>query len=398
MKVSVVRCTRYLQETVDKAVQEALELIGGMSRCVQPGQRVLLKVNALTPKPPEAAVTTHPAVIKAVIKEVKKAGGIPLVGDSSGGMIAGQAPTRQTFEVAGISSAAFDEGAQLINFDTAGVEAVPAEGPVKVLHIARPVLEADVVITLPKLKTHSAAIYTGAVKNMYGCIPGFRKAEYHRMVPKLRDFSELLVDILASTRPSLAIMDGIVGMEGNGPSAGNPREIGVVIASTDPVAVDAVASSIIGLKPFDVYSTKIAHMRGLGVGEINSLEIMGLTLDQVKMTDFDLPTNAVLEMTPGFLVRGLLGILRARPEINTKSCKGCRFCIESCPVEAIDMPGNIPEIDYNKCISCLCCQELCPQRAVEMRQVNPFGRALAGVIGGIKRRRRAGYTYEKGDD
>lgn len=391
MKVSLVRCASYNQEAVNSSVEQALAMIGGIGRFVKPGQKVLLKVNALTPKPPEAAVTTHPAIIKAVVGQVKKAGGIPLVGDSSGGMIAGQAPTKQTFHVSGIARAAEEAGAELINFDVSGVEPINATGPIRILHLAKPVLEADVVISLPKLKTHSAAVFTGAVKNMYGCIPGFRKAEYHRMVPKLKDFSELLVDIFAAARPVLVIMDAIVGMEGNGPSAGKPREVGLVVASEDSVAVDAVASSIIGLNPFDVHSTRIAHKRGLGVGELSGIEIQGLNLAEVKIHDFDLPSNAMLETAPGFIISGVLSLLKARPEINSSTCAGCRFCVESCPVEAMDMKGKVPSIDYKKCISCLCCQELCPQKAVEMKQLNPLGRALSGVIGTIKKRRRSRY-------
>lgn len=391
MKVAVIKCEDYRQEAVDKAVEEALANIGGMSQYVRPGNTVLLKVNALTPKPPEAAVTTHPSIIAAVVREVIKAGGIPLVGDSSGGMIAGQAPTKQTFQVAGIAQAAEKSGARLVNFDTSGVRAVQVDGPVKLLHIAQPVLDADVVISMPKLKTHSAAIYTGAVKNMYGCIPGFRKAEYHSLLPKLKDFSELLVDILSVTRPSLAIMDGIVGMEGNGPSAGNPRKVGVVIAGADSVAVDAVASSIIGLNPLDIYSTLIAQRRGLGKGDLNDIEVVGLPVTEARLADFDLPSNAMLETAPGFIVKGFLGLLKARPEINRETCRGCRFCVESCPVEAMDMPGQFPEINYTKCISCLCCQELCPQKAVEMRQSNPVGKIIADVINNIKKRKRSRY-------
>lgn len=391
LKVSVIRCEDYRQEAVNKAVEAALAGIGGMSRFVRPGNTVLLKVNALTPKPPEAAVTTHPAMIAAVARAVIQAGGVPLIGDSSGGMIAGQAPTKQTFQVAGIAAAAENAGARLVNFDTSGVGAVHVDGPVKILHIAQPVLDADVVISMPKLKTHSAAIFTGAVKNMYGCIPGFRKAEYHRMLPKLKDFSELLVDILSVSQPSLAIMDGIVGMEGNGPSAGNPRQIGVVIASADSVAVDAVASSIIGLDPYDVYSTRIAHSRGLGKGELKDIEIVGLSIAEARVRDFVLPSNAMLEVAPGFLVKGFLSLLKARPEINRDTCRGCRFCVESCPVNAMDMPGEFPEINYTKCISCLCCQELCPQKAVEMRQSNPLGKVIAGVINSFKKHKRSRY-------
>lgn len=387
-RVAIVKCREYRQEMVDKAVREALDLIGGLETLVRPGQRVLLKVNALTMRKPEQAVTTHPAMIKAVVREVRRVGGVALVGDSSGGMMAGQAPTRQTFEMAGIAKAAEESGAELVNFDTAGVLAVESGGPVKTLHMARPVMEADVVISLPKLKTHSAAVFTGAVKNMYGSIPGHRKAEYHRMVPRLRDFAGLLVDIYAAVKPALAVMDGIVGMEGNGPSAGNPRDVGVVLASTDCVALDATACRIIGLDPARVHTNVIASARGLGEMDAAGIELVGEPLDNVKIKDFDLPSNAMMETMPGFVIKGLLGMLRARPEIESGACAGCRFCVDSCPVEAMHMEGRVPKIDYSKCISCLCCQELCPQRAVQLKPVHPLGRVVAGIMGHGRKRRR----------
>lgn len=390
-KVSVVKCDRYDQSLVDRAVRESLDLLGGIERFVQPGHRVLLKVNALTMKPPEAAVTTHPCVIKAVVAEVKRAGGVPVIGDSSGGMIAGQAPTRQVFEVTGIARAAAESGAELVNFDVAGVVAVKIRGQRELLYIARPVLNADVVISLPKLKTHSAAVFTGAVKNMFGCVPGHKKSEYHKAAPKLKDFSRLLVDIYEITAPALAIMDAIVGMEGNGPSAGNPRHLGLLLASEDPVALDATACSIIGLEPSRVYTTSIAHKRGIGTGTPDRIEILGQPLKDVLVRNFDLPSNVLLETMPGFLVSGLLGLLTAWPEVHMDSCIGCRFCVESCPVQAMEIKGKIPEIDYKKCIACLCCQELCPQKAIKMKQANPLGRAIAGMIERRKRRKRAQY-------
>lgn len=296
-------------------------------------------------------------------------------------MTTGQAPTRKTFEASGIAKAAEESGAELVNFDITGVKAVEVDGPIKTLYIAKPVLEADIVINLPKLKTHSAAVYTGAVKNMFGCIPGARKAEYHRKLPKLKDFSGLLVDIYKVARPSLAIMDAIVGMEGNGPSAGNPREIGLILASGDGVALDAVASSIIGLKPLRIHTTSIAHQRGIGNGDIDLIEIAGEKLNDVKIKGFNVPTNALLETMPGFLIKGVLSLMKAVPEINQTACAGCRFCVESCPVGAMKMSGKSPVIDYNKCISCLCCQELCPRKAVELKPANRLGRLIYTFAG-----------------
>ncbi|PKM83404.1 MAG: hypothetical protein CVU89_01265 [Firmicutes bacterium HGW-Firmicutes-14] len=397
-KVSIVKCPGYgKQEEVDAAVRNALDLIGGIERFVQPGQRALLKVNALTPKPPEAAVTTHPAFIKAMVREVKRAGGIPMIGDSSAGIIAGQAPTAQTFRATGIEQAAEESGARLVNFDISGVEPVECDGPVKVLHIARPVLEADVVISLPKLKTHSLTLFTGAVKNMFGCIPGHRKAEYHRMAPVVTEFSEVLVDILAKTKPALAVMDGITGMEGNGPSGGSRRDIGLILAGEDCVALDAVASRIIGIDPFRVLTTSIAHNRRLGVGSPESIDIVGESLENVIIRDFCLPSTAFLERMPRFLLRGVFGMLKARPEIDRHICKGCRFCVESCPMTAMKMVGNVPEIDYNKCISCLCCQELCPGKAIEMKYISPVGKVVGGIIDSNKKRQRARLS-DKGEE
>ncbi|MFZ5639121.1 MAG: DUF362 domain-containing protein [Bacillota bacterium] len=387
-EVAIVRCGDYTQDRVDKAVLECLDLVGGLAKWVKPGDRVLLKANILSAKPPEAGVTTHPAVIKAVIRAVQMAGGIPSVGDSSGGIIAGQSPTRVSLVATGIQAAAEEMGAQVVNFDLAGVREIPNPGGrVPVYHIAGPVFEADVVISLPKLKTHSATLFTGAVKNMYGTIPGFRKAEYHRLAPKPADFAEVLVDIFARARVKLAIMDGILAMEGNGPAAGPTRSLGLLLASGDSVALDVVASSIIGFNPLAIATTRIAGARGLGEADINKITVHGVPLEQARIRDFALPSNALLERLPDFVVKGFLGVLKARPEVDPDKCTGCEFCVQNCPVGVMELQDRVPAIEYDKCISCLCCQELCPRQAVELKQHHPAGKLLAAVIGGYKRRR-----------
>lgn len=390
-KVSIVTCEGYQYQEVKQAVRKSLELIGGLNKIIKPGMKVLLKPNILSAKVPEAAVTTHPTLVKAMVELVKEAGGIPWVGDSSGGVIAGQAPTKQALLVTGIQAAAEEAGAQVINFDTIGTleQPNPRDKSLGSYHIAKAVLEADLVISLPKLKTHSATLFTGAVKNLFGVIPGFRKAEYHRISPKPSEFIETLLDIYTLAKPALAVMDGIVAMEGNGPAAGKPRSLGLILAGWDCVAVDAIASNIIGFAPGRVGTLVRAGQRGLGTTNLAEIEISGESLEKVKVRNFELPPNAILERLPGFLTKSFLGVIKARPVAAPELCTGCSFCVNNCPVKVIRLnEDSKPVIDYDKCIECLCCQELCPQQAIKLKQYHWLGKIVAGVIEKNKEKRR----------
>ncbi|MBU0671801.1 MAG: DUF362 domain-containing protein, partial [Candidatus Margulisbacteria bacterium] len=220
-KVAIASCPNYEQDTVDQAVAQCLQLIGGLDSIVKPGHRVLLKVNALMDSAPDAVVTTHPAIVAAVIKEVKKLGAKALVGDSPGNT---SANIDKTMERTGFAKAAKEAGGEILNFQKSKIADVPSPSNnqrIKTLKIAQAVLDADVIINLPKLKTHGWTLYTGAIKNMFGAVPGFFKTKYHIFAPQPYEFSEMLVDILEVTKPQVNIMDAVIGMEGPGPSAGN---------------------------------------------------------------------------------------------------------------------------------------------------------------------------------
>jgi len=182
-----------------------------------------------------------------------------------------------------------------------------------------------------------------------------------------------MVDILAVIKPDLAIMDGIIGMEGDGPAAGPPRKVGVVLASQDLVALDAVASHIIGYAPFDIDITRVASERGLGEGELERIQVEGAPLSEVKLQDYQLASsiNALLNRVPGFVLfafRHLAPwILKINPVIHQDKCTKCGECITHCPTDAMRMGKNCPVIDSKKCIRCFCCQEFCLERAVGIK-------------------------------
>jgi uncharacterized protein (DUF362 family)/Pyruvate/2-oxoacid:ferredoxin oxidoreductase delta subunit len=327
----------------------------------------LIKPNLLSATPPERAVTTHPEVVRAAVTLVREAGAEAWVGDSPGGVEWNI--TRRALEVSGIGPAAIEAGAEIQDFDAGDAQFVdcPDGAILKRFAVARAALDADLVISLAKLKTHGQALYTGAVKNVLGCLPGGGKIRVHQLAPKSRDLAAALLDIYSIVRPRLALIDGIVAMEGNGPNVGDPRRLGLLIASEDCVAADAVACRIIGYPARSIHILRQAEERGLGIGDLRKIEVVGEPLESCVVPDFARASNLFYELVPTLLGRLIGGAVRVDPEIMQEECRRCGLCQRSCPARAISEEEPFV-IDHAACIRCFCCHELCPHGAVVLRR------------------------------
>ncbi|MGE5544152.1 MAG: DUF362 domain-containing protein [Bacillota bacterium] len=369
-RVIIKNCTNYDPDVIKRRLVSGMELLGGWERFVSPGMRVLLKVNLIGPKHSDTAAVTHSEFVRALTRILKERGCIVWIGDSSGGSIAGIAPTAQSLVVSGLVKVAREEGAVIKNFDKEGVvEVIPASGRTGRMYLARPMFEADLVINLPKLKTHSAGIYTGAIKNLFGCIPGLKKAEYHRLAPNPKDLGQTIADIHQAVRVGLHIMDGITAMQGEGPTAGEVYHAGKILISTDPLALDTVAAAMLGMVVEDIPILESARERQLGESDPAKIEIAGDFDAPPLLLNFKLPRRfrSSRKSNHAILVK-LIDFLKTRSRINLKLCKDCNMCVESCPVQAIDRESK--KIDYSSCIECMCCHELCLHKAVELRRDN----------------------------
>jgi uncharacterized protein (DUF362 family)/ferredoxin len=401
-KVAVVSCPGYEPGEVLSAVRSALAHLGGLERFVKPGMKVLLKPNLLLAKRPEVAATTHPAVVQAVATLVRQAGGTVTIADSPGGPYMASS-LRSVYRATGMEQVAQETGATL-NYDLADVEVpCPSARLLKRIPILKPIAQADLVINLPKLKTHSQMIYTGAVKNMFGAIPGTAKIEYHMRLADSDRFADAIIDIFLATRPALNIMDAVVGMDGAGPSAGDPRQIGVILASEDAFALDFAALQIVGANPANVPVMKAATRRGLvpgargktgtetdfsfgksvsvpGFPGTSHIEILGRAIQDVRVKQFNMPgTDAMLAVTWSHskLLQTFANRVKPRPVFIHDICTGCGICGKSCPAQVITMCGGKPRADLEKCIRCFCCQELCPSKAVKIKRLP---QALSSVL------------------
>ena len=366
--VSVVACPSYESELIRQAVAASLAPLGGMGRFVRPGMRVLLKRNLLSAAEPERAVTTHPTIVQVVAELVQEAGGTVLVGDSPSGPIENNPPV---WRQSGVGQAAAQVGATVVPFDGVTWKRLNTTD----YFVARPVLEADLVINLPKLKTHTFTLYTGAVKNLFGVIPGNRKREAHARAPGIQDFSQVLADLLELVRPRLTIMDAVLGQEGNGPGkSGTPRHYGCLAASEDPVALDAVLSQAMGYRPGQVMPLALAASRGLGVADLEAIQVEGnrrsLDLGRVR-----LPATHWYLHAPGWVGTLAQRAMRVRPRLAAAACASCGRCVEVCPRQVITL-NTLPDFDLEKCVGCFCCAEVCPQGAIE-----PQRNLLARLIG-----------------
>lgn len=368
-RVALARCEGYSPGEVARAVSALLEALGGLERFVPADGRVLLKPNLLKAVEPEAGVTTHPEVLRAVGRAVLDAGGQVAVGDSPGvGTLAA------AMERSGLGAVALELGAAVEPFD----ESVPVPRPegarFRRLELARAVVEAPAIINLPKVKTHQGMVLTLAVKNLFGCVVGRRKVGWHMNAGRDRDaMARALVEIAQAVGPTLNIADAVVGMEGAGPSRGDLRRFGFLAASADPFSLDAVLAWLLGFAASEVPTLRAAAEArgdGLDVGEADlaRIELVGDPAEEQRVPDVRPPALGGLTFVPDCLTGVARRLIRVRPAIDHSACRLCGVCVESCPAGAMKMVDRRVEIDDTSCVGCFCCHELCPQGALQVRR------------------------------
>lgn len=364
--MSIVKCDRY--SDCLSYIKHAVDLIGGMEKFIKKGDKVVIKPNLVSKRNPNDAVTTHPDFVNAVIRLAEDAGGIVTIAESPGGPY--NVPALKMIYNGCMMDKAIEGTNAALNYNTEFKEVSFPEGKiVKSFPIINPILDADVIISLPKLKTHAMTSYTGAVKNLFGVIPGTHKAELHFRLNERKPFCSMLVDICEFVKPTLSIMDGIWGMEGNGPTAGKNRHTGLIMASQNPYSLDLAACTIIGYDPKEVDTVLDSINRGLTAKEPI---IKGELIENVLIKDFEKPESHFnllkLISLPDALNAKLTSALASRPQINTDKCVGCGECMRCCPPHAIEMLNKRPKINTSVCIKCFCCQELCPKQAVQIKR------------------------------
>lgn len=344
-------------ENVRQAVDRAFELFPLELR----GKSVLIKPNVLRASEASEGIVTHPAVLRAIVEKVETMRPAAIVvGDNPG--LFSYGANEASFQQTGLMAAAKGYY-QNIGNDSLQVDFNPEFMPV--VSLSRIVLEADIIISLPKFKTHGLTVITGALKNSYGFLPGAQKAKLHQAAGSPERFHEVVVEVFRLRVPDFFLVDAVVGMEGNGPASPDLREVGLILASDNAVALDAVMATMMGCEPGLLRFLQKAREMGLGHYDLNQIEVIG---ELKKLPDFKLPPlggEAILqnETIQSMICQKAL----LRPQADPELCSGCGTCIAQCPVSALSMNGDLPQVDADTCITCFCCQEICPEKAITLR-------------------------------
>jgi uncharacterized protein (DUF362 family)/Pyruvate/2-oxoacid:ferredoxin oxidoreductase delta subunit len=379
-ELSIVPCEDYAPDHCRAALSQALAPLGGLD-WVQPGMRIGIKANLVSFLRPEAAGTTHPALLCALTALLRERGAEVVVGDSPGGLYTA-AYVNRIYSVTGMKQVQAC-GAQLnSNFRVAEAH-FPAAYRAKHFSYTAYLDDCDAIINFCKLKTHGMMGLSAAAKNLFGVVPGTMKPEYHFRYPDPMDFAHMIVDLNAYFQPRLQIVDAVEGMEGNGPTSGTPRHIGCVIAGHSPHQVDLLCTTLIGLPAERVPTLRAARERQLVPERVEELELEGDWRSFVVPDYQILPGHRDTQFRPQnggawgrFSAWVIRTALEAEPALQKKACVGCAVCQKVCPADAIAMEQGKPRIDRHKCIRCFCCQEFCPHGAMVVRRT-PIARLLS---------------------
>lgn len=372
-QLSAVKTDCYDAKQIDDAVACHFERLAVASD-LHPGMKILIKPNLLSAKRPEQAVTTHPALILSIVKWLK-AHGIEhiTIADSPGGPYIASA-LKAIYSTCGLKVPALEEH---LNYDTSWQLVPCREGlPVRSFNLITPVCQADYIINVAKLKTHAMTTLSAGIKNLFGTIPGLQKPEMHYRFPLIEDFSSMLLALAQTVKPQFTILDAVDAMEGNGPSGGTPRHMGLTLASRDVFSQDYYAASLMGIAPLSVPMLQLAKEQGLI--RPDEIQVMGDSVLQAS-PPFALPDAKSLNFmgyVPAFLKKPAFSladrVLRPVPKVDKKKCIGCGKCAESCPPGVIAFQNKKAVPKRKGCISCFCCQEMCPVHAIEVKRMIKF--------------------------
>ncbi len=381
-KVALLKCNEYNVELIENTLREGFELLGGDSflrNLIPENSKVLIKPNFLSVEEKGSIVITHYTVFEAVIRIIKEYSDDISFGDSPG-----FGDSRKAAERSGLMEVAERYGVKFDDFKDSVHVKLDNSILCKSWNVARGPYEADVVITLPKLKTHAMAYYTGAVKNQFGCVPGAQKATWHTRMPDAHNFSKMLLDVNSVINTNFAILDGIIAMEGNGPKNGDAKKMDTIIMGKCLTAVDSVAVRLIGYdNVLTVPFLKEAHDTNWGAVLPEDIEVLGKKIEDMKCKDFKLSRKGgSFHFVNPTVTSFLTGMIAPNPVVIEEKCVGCKRCDEVCPekpkVISFVNHGDklIPKWNYSNCIRCFCCQELCPVGAIETKN-----KKLGKIIG-----------------
>ncbi len=384
-KLSLQKCSSYQSAELRTAIENLLAPLGGIENFVKPGQKVLIKPNMLTCKEPERAATTHPAVIETVARLCREAGATVLIGDSPPAVFG---RTEEFWKTTGFAEAAARADSSLICFESEPKAPIKffTNGREVTAHVVKTLFMVDTVINIAKMKTHNLTRITGAVKNLFGLIPGFSKAQWHKTFPAAEEFSDFIADFAHQIPVSLNILDGIEGMDGQGPAGGRVVKCDVLLASTSPVTVDIGFCRLVGLNPEQVPTLKRCRQLNWGPKDFAAVEVVGCPVTEAEIKDFNVPRTPPISMIPGFIIRLVRRLIWTGPVLLPDTCIKCGRCKKICPADAINISDKGAEFDRDRCISCFCCMEVCPVEAIEMKS-SPL-LAVGLRVRGLKRRLR----------